>query len=107
LLHHPWFQGYFDPIQISPNVLNNMKSYMKHSNIRNIIINIMAHELSVINNHIKYINELFYKLDTNHNGSLSHREIYTVLASVGIKKWDINRILQALDINDRGNITYT
>ncbi|CRG96276.1 calcium-dependent protein kinase 6, putative [Plasmodium gallinaceum] len=107
LLHHPWFQGYLDPIEISPTTLNNIKSYMKHSNIRNIIINIMAHELSIINKHIKYINEIFCKIDTNHNGSLSHREIYTVLSSAGIKKWDINRIVQALDINDRGNITYT
>ncbi|SBT71327.1 EF hand/EF-hand domain pair, putative, partial [Plasmodium malariae] len=94
-------------VEISPGTMNNIKSYMKHSNIRNIIVNIMAHELSIINNNVKYINELFFKIDTNHNGSLSHREIYTVLSNAGIKKWDINRIVQALDINDRGSITYT
>ncbi|VWU53247.1 calcium-dependent protein kinase 6, partial [Hepatocystis sp. ex Piliocolobus tephrosceles] len=107
LLHHPWFQGYFDLVDISPSILQNIKSYMKHSNIRNIIVNIMAHELNIINKTIKYINELFLKIDTNHNGSLSHREIYRVLASAGVKKWDINRIVQALDINDRGSINYT
>ncbi|SBS83625.1 calcium-dependent protein kinase 6 (CDPK6) [Plasmodium ovale curtisi] len=99
--------GYFDPVEISSSTLNNIKSYMKHSNIRNIIVNIMAHELSVINSNVKYINELFFKMDTNHNGSLSHREVYNVLSNAGIKKWDINRIVQALDINDRGSITYT
>ncbi|SCM22093.1 calcium-dependent protein kinase 6, putative [Plasmodium chabaudi chabaudi] len=107
LLHHPWFQGYFDPIDILPSTLNNIKSYMKHSNIRNVIVNIMAHELCVINNHIKYINDIFLKIDANHNGSLSHREIYNVLSNAGVKKWDINRIIQALDVNDKGCITYT
>ncbi|KJP87667.1 CAMK/CDPK protein kinase [Plasmodium fragile] len=107
LLHHPWFQGFLDPVQINPSTLSNIKAYMKQSNIRNIIVNIMAHELSVIDSHLKYINELFCKIDTNHNGSLSHGEIYTVLANAGIKKWDINRIVQALDINDRGSVTYT
>ncbi|SCO67327.1 calcium-dependent protein kinase 6, putative [Plasmodium vivax] len=107
LLHHPWFQGFLDPVQINPSTLSNIKAYMKQSNIRNIIVNIMAHELSVIDSHLKYINELFCKIDTNHNGSLSHGEIYAVLANAGIKKWDINRIVQALDINDRGSVTYT
>ncbi|EUD65415.1 CAMK/CDPK protein kinase [Plasmodium inui San Antonio 1] len=107
LLHHPWFQGFLDPVEINPSTLSNIKAYMKQSNIRNIIVNIMAHELSVIDSHLKYINELFCKIDTNHNGSLSHGEIYAVLANAGIKKWDINRIVQALDINDRGSVTYT
>ncbi|ETB57755.1 CAMK/CDPK protein kinase [Plasmodium yoelii 17X] len=107
LLHHPWFQGYFDPIDILPSTLSNIKSYMKNSNIRNVIVNIMAHELCVINNHVKYINDIFLKTDTNHNGSLSHREIYNVLSNAGVKKWDINRMIQALDINDKGCITYT
>ncbi|GAW80996.1 calcium-dependent protein kinase 6 [Plasmodium gonderi] len=107
LLHHPWFQGFLDPIVINQSTLNNIKSYMKQSNIRNIIVNIMAHELSVIDSHLKYINNLFCKIDTNHNGSLSHGEIYSVLSNTGIKKWDINRIVQALDINDRGSINYT
>lgn len=80
---------------------------MKHSNIRNVIVNIMAHELCVINNHVKYINDIFLKIDSNHNGSLSHREIYNVLSNAGVKKWDINRIIQALDVNDKGCITYT
>eukprot|EP00921_Rhytidocystis_pertsovi_P016472 GHVQ01025992.1.p1 GENE.GHVQ01025992.1~~GHVQ01025992.1.p1 ORF type:complete len:143 (+),score=22.34 GHVQ01025992.1:250-678(+) len=56
---------------------------------------------------IRQINKLFHSLDKDCNGTLSHAELTEGLAGAGIPQWDVNRILQAVDVDDSGNLSYT
>jgi len=108
VLRHKWFaQAETMTQDLSPNICVNMKKYMNQSNLKNALVNMVAHQLNVTGRQIRQINEIFRTLDKDGNGTLSHVELTEGLLKVGIPKWDINRIIQALDVDQSGNISYT
>eukprot|EP00914_Ancora_sagittata_P003219 GHVO01006629.1.p1 GENE.GHVO01006629.1~~GHVO01006629.1.p1 ORF type:complete len:372 (+),score=68.28 GHVO01006629.1:103-1116(+) len=108
-LKHPWFSETATPsdTQLSPTICDNMKKYMKQSGLKNALVNMMAHQLNMSGSQIKSINGIFRSLDKDGNGTLSHDELIEGFTQAGVPKWDTNRIIQALDVDDSGYISYT
>ncbi|PFH37490.1 calcium-dependent protein kinase CDPK6 [Besnoitia besnoiti] len=108
VLKHVWFnQANTAEIQISPLMCDNMKRYMRQSHLKNALVNLMAHQLNVTGQQIRHINQIFRQLDKNGDGLLSHQELTEGLLEAGVPRWDINRILQSVDVDDSGNVSYT
>lgn len=108
VLHHEWFkQANTAALQISPLICENMKRYMRQSHLKNALVNLMAHQLNVTGQQIRHINQIFRQLDKNGDGLLSHQELTEGLMEAGVPQWDINRILQSIDVDDSGNVSYT
>lgn len=53
------------------------------------------------------LNELFKQFDTDHSGTLSAAELARGLEKAGFEPWDVNKIVQALDVDGSGDISYT
>lgn len=108
VLKHPWFVHAVKlDIGLSPIICKNLKKYMKQSHLKNALVNMMAHQLNVTGSQIRQISKMFITLDTNGDGILSNEELAEGLARVGLPQWDINRIIQSIDIDDSGNVSYT
>ncbi|OEH76491.1 CAM CDPK domain-containing protein [Cyclospora cayetanensis] len=108
VLKHPWFnQANVKVIQISPLICENMKKYMRQSHLKNALVNMMVHQLNVTGPQIRQINDIFRQLDKDGDGTISHTELTEGLEQVGLPQWDINRIIQSVDVDDSGNVSYT
>ncbi|OII77609.1 protein kinase domain-containing protein [Cryptosporidium andersoni] len=110
ILTHPWFKlakTNVQPIGMSARLLQNLKLYMKQNQLKQALVNMMAHQLNVTGSQIRNITHVFKELDQDGNGILTPEELMDGLQSVGIPQWDINRIVQAMDVDDTGSISYT
>eukprot|EP00923_Selenidium_pygospionis_P027870 GHVN01050389.1.p1 GENE.GHVN01050389.1~~GHVN01050389.1.p1 ORF type:complete len:584 (+),score=58.26 GHVN01050389.1:254-2005(+) len=108
VLGHKWFeQSHKITTELPQNICDNMKAYMKQSNLHNALVNMMAHQLNFTGSQVRQINDTFRALDEDNSGTLSAKELTDGLAKAGVPKWDINRIIQALDVDDSGQVTYT
>ncbi|EEA06091.1 protein kinase domain-containing protein [Cryptosporidium muris RN66] len=110
ILAHPWFKlakTNVQPIRMSTRLLQNLKLYMKQNQLKQALVNMMAHQLNVTGSQIRNITHVFKELDQDGNGILTPEELIDGLQSVGIPQWDINRIVQAMDADDTGSISYT
>ncbi|KAF7456951.1 calcium-dependent protein kinase CDPK6 [Cryptosporidium felis] len=110
VLSHPWFRlskSNNEPISINNRLLHNLKSYMKQNQLKHALVNMMAHQLNVTGSQIKQITKTFELLDQDGNGVLTPEELVSGLHSAGVPQWDINRIVQSMDVDDTGFISYT
>lgn len=110
VLSHPWFRyskSNNEPICINNRLLHNLKSYMKQNQLKHALVNMMAHQLNVTGPQIKQITKTFKQLDQDGNGVLTPEELISGLQSAGVPQWDINRIVQSMDVDDTGFISYT
>lgn len=108
-LQHPWFRIGQDGLrtQLPPNICVNMKRYMKQAGLKNVLINLMAHQLDFTGSQVKQISQVFNDLDKDQNGMLSAEELAWGLRNAGLQPWEITKIIQALDIDGSGSISYT
>lgn len=107
-LQHPWFQQGADKVTKLPtNICDNLKSYMKQAGLKNVLINLMAHQLDFTGSQVREINRVFNALDKDQNGMLSSKELADGLQGAGLQPWEISKIIQALDIDESGTISYT
>jgi len=107
-LEHPWFQqAAHNEKELSLEIRDNIKSYMKQSALKNALVTMVAHQLNMNNEQIKQIKDLFLSFDTDRNGTLSHEELRQALGKAGVPQWDITRIIGAMDLDGTGKISYT
>eukprot|EP01053_Blabericola_migrator_P003658 Blabericola_migrator_1__3657@NODE_2096_length_3280_cov_158_697790_g1327_i0_p1_GENE_NODE_2096_length_3280_cov_158_697790_g1327_i0NODE_2096_length_3280_cov_158_697790_g1327_i0_p1_ORF_typecomplete_len702_score114_12Pkinase/PF00069_25/1_1e71Pkinase_Tyr/PF07714_17/3e50EFhand_7/PF13499_6/3_8e11EFhand_7/PF13499_6/5_7e13EFhand_7/PF13499_6/1_1e14EFhand_8/PF13833_6/0_018EFhand_8/PF13833_6/1_6e05EFhand_8/PF13833_6/5_3EFhand_8/PF13833_6/8_1e05EFhand_8/PF13833_6/0_0029EFhand_8/PF13833_6/2_3e07EFhand_1/PF0003 len=107
-LQHPWFQSEnLGKVVLPPSICENMKRYMKQAGLKNVLINLMAHQLDFTGGQVKLISDVFNKLDKDQNGLLSASELTLGLRNAGLQPWEITKIIQALDIDGSGSISYT
>eukprot|EP01054_Gregarina_sp_Poly1_P003280 Gregarina_sp_Poly_1__3279@NODE_1939_length_3040_cov_145_079717_g361_i1_p2_GENE_NODE_1939_length_3040_cov_145_079717_g361_i1NODE_1939_length_3040_cov_145_079717_g361_i1_p2_ORF_typecomplete_len298_score52_37EFhand_7/PF13499_6/1_1e14EFhand_7/PF13499_6/2_5e15EFhand_1/PF00036_32/0_002EFhand_1/PF00036_32/5_8e05EFhand_1/PF00036_32/0_0002EFhand_1/PF00036_32/9e06EFhand_8/PF13833_6/0_1EFhand_8/PF13833_6/2_1e07EFhand_8/PF13833_6/0_0011EFhand_8/PF13833_6/4_8e07EFhand_6/PF13405_6/0_00059EFhand_6/PF13405_6/0_ len=106
-LQHPWFRNDLSRIVLPPSICDNMKRYMKQAGLKNVLINLMAHQLDFTGGQVKLISQVFNNLDKDQNGLLSAEELAQGLRNAGLQPWEITKIIQALDIDGSGSISYT
>lgn len=102
-LQHNWFRENVNSADTLPTgIVDNLKKYMKQANLKNVLMNMMAHQLDVTGSQIKQINKLFVSLDKDQNGLLSAEELIIGLRTAGMQPWEVSKIIQALDIDGSG-----
>lgn len=102
-LQHQWFKPELTSHVVLPiNICENLKRYMKQANLKNVLINLMAHQLDFNGSQIKQINKIFTNLDRDQNGMLSSDELAQGLRVAGLQPWEVTKIIQALDIAGTG-----
>lgn len=108
ILTHPWFQNASGQREyLTPEISQNLQRYMRQSNLRNALVNMMVHQLSVTAPQVQKLGNLFRSLDKDNNGVLTISELSEGLKAAGWKPWDVNRIASALDMDGSGNVDYT
>ncbi|KAH7647533.1 hypothetical protein FG379_000616 [Cryptosporidium bovis] len=110
ILCHEWFRiskTNNEPISIDKRLLHSLKNYMKQNQLKHALVNMMAHQLNVTGSQIKRITKVFKSLDQDGNGVLTPEELVSGLQTAGVPQWDINRIVQSMDVDDTGFISYT
>eukprot|EP01055_Gregarina_sp_Pseudo9_P000358 Gregarina_sp_Pseudo_9__357@NODE_122_length_4124_cov_18_086659_g114_i0_p2_GENE_NODE_122_length_4124_cov_18_086659_g114_i0NODE_122_length_4124_cov_18_086659_g114_i0_p2_ORF_typecomplete_len539_score128_64Pkinase/PF00069_25/6_5e73Pkinase_Tyr/PF07714_17/1_5e48EFhand_7/PF13499_6/0_00038EFhand_7/PF13499_6/3_5e13EFhand_7/PF13499_6/2e14EFhand_8/PF13833_6/0_00043EFhand_8/PF13833_6/0_021EFhand_8/PF13833_6/8_2e05EFhand_8/PF13833_6/0_0023EFhand_8/PF13833_6/3_1e07EFhand_1/PF00036_32/0_00028EFhand_1/PF00036_32 len=107
-LQHPWFRSdELSRVKLPTSICDNMKRYMKQAGLKNVLINLMAHQLDFTGEQVKLISRVFNELDKDQNGLLSAEELAWGLRNAGLQPWEITKIIQALDIDGSGSISYT
>eukprot|EP01057_Protomagalhaensia_wolfi_P005264 Protomagalhaensia_wolfi_Nauph_80__5263@NODE_567_length_2277_cov_17_437891_g423_i0_p1_GENE_NODE_567_length_2277_cov_17_437891_g423_i0NODE_567_length_2277_cov_17_437891_g423_i0_p1_ORF_typecomplete_len671_score140_29Pkinase/PF00069_25/9_3e69Pkinase_Tyr/PF07714_17/5_5e48EFhand_7/PF13499_6/2_5e11EFhand_7/PF13499_6/1_6e13EFhand_7/PF13499_6/9e15EFhand_8/PF13833_6/0_21EFhand_8/PF13833_6/3_5e06EFhand_8/PF13833_6/0_016EFhand_8/PF13833_6/0_00017EFhand_8/PF13833_6/0_00029EFhand_8/PF13833_6/1_5e06EFhand_1/PF len=107
-LQHAWFRNEHSSRTMLPtNICGNLKRYMKQAQLKNVLINLMAHQLDFSSGQVKQISDVFHQLDKDQNGTLSSAELAQGLRNAGLQPWEITKIVQALDIDGSGSISYT
>eukprot|EP01053_Blabericola_migrator_P004936 Blabericola_migrator_1__4935@NODE_2574_length_2585_cov_336_116362_g1612_i0_p1_GENE_NODE_2574_length_2585_cov_336_116362_g1612_i0NODE_2574_length_2585_cov_336_116362_g1612_i0_p1_ORF_typecomplete_len634_score132_34Pkinase/PF00069_25/3_7e67Pkinase_Tyr/PF07714_17/1_1e44EFhand_7/PF13499_6/1_7e07EFhand_7/PF13499_6/3_9e11EFhand_7/PF13499_6/6_2e08EFhand_8/PF13833_6/0_027EFhand_8/PF13833_6/0_75EFhand_8/PF13833_6/0_14EFhand_8/PF13833_6/0_0086EFhand_8/PF13833_6/4_3e06EFhand_1/PF00036_32/0_29EFhand_1/PF0003 len=108
-LKHPWFKANtnLSTINLSESICRNMKNYSKRNGLHNVFVNMMAQQLSINNNKVSKIAEIFKELDKNKTGTLTLPDLQSALMRAGFEEWDANRIIQQLDLRGEGRISYT
>ncbi|KAH0486820.1 MAG: hypothetical protein KVP17_001111 [Porospora cf. gigantea B] len=109
VLGHPWFiHAKTRPVSkdIAQQIGVSLLRFMKRSETKTAIFNLLAHQLDISNGSIREICQLFYQLDADNSGTLSRKEVHTGLTASGWNSWDIQRVIQALDVDDSGEIQY-
>lgn len=102
-LLHPWIVSHMSKdVALDASVCVNLKKYTKHSGLKAALINLMTHQLNFNGTQIKKLSDIFKQIDTDHSGTLSSNELATGLANTGMDPWDINKIVQALDLDGSG-----
>ncbi|EZG43634.1 protein kinase domain protein [Gregarina niphandrodes] len=105
--HHP---RHHQPLPIiNREIKLNFRKFTKQADIKLALINMMAHHLDWRDTRVQQISRLFNDLDRDHNGVLSADELRRALTlePCPLEPWDINMVLQALDVNNDGTISYT
>lgn len=75
-LAHPWLAaGRESSIHLPREICDNLKKYRKQSNLKNVLTNMLAHQLNVTGTQIRRITDIFRSLDKDGNGYLSKREL--------------------------------
>uniref|UniRef100_A0A0G4HZ07 non-specific serine/threonine protein kinase n=1 Tax=Chromera velia CCMP2878 TaxID=1169474 RepID=A0A0G4HZ07_9ALVE len=92
---------------LPPAIMSSIQSYMRQSNLKNALVNLMAHQLDMNVGQMREISKIFTSLDTDKSGTLSRDELSEGLARAGLQPWDIVRIVQAMDVDDNKSISYT
>ncbi|EZG65883.1 putative calcium-dependent protein kinase [Gregarina niphandrodes] len=107
-LKHAWFESARpSTVELDADVCANLANYARHSNFKAALINLMAHQLNFNSVQIRRVTEIFRQFDEDNNGILSRSELAKGLDRAGFEKWEINKIVQALDVDGSGDISYT
>lgn len=105
-LQHPWFSN--RPVEaIDQSICENLKTYKSYARLKNVLINMMAHQLDFSGKQIDHIDKVFNTLDSDKSGTLSSKELTQGLKAAGLQEWEISRIIRALDIDDSESVSYT
>lgn len=116
-LQHSWFTGGGSGLGSSfgggtatilpKEICDNLKAYTRQSNLKNVLLNLMAHQLDFTTAQVRLVSRVFASLDSDGNGLISSEEMARGLRDTDCKPWEISKIVQALDIDDSGAISYT
>lgn len=107
-LDHPWLRtARSTDIKVPKTICANLKRFRRQPNLKNILTNLLAHQLNVTGHQIREINAVFRALDTDGNGHLSKKELAYGLSRVGIPPHEISQIVHALDIDGSETVSYT
>lgn len=103
-LLHPWFSENTNPskVDLTRSVCANIRAYAQQSGLRNVFINLMAQQLSISNSNVNRIAQIFDRIDKDKTGYLEPDELRLALSEAGFEPWDINLIIQQLDIRGEG-----
>ncbi|XP_055389008.1 calcium-dependent protein kinase 6-like [Condylostylus longicornis] len=81
--------------------------YRRQSNLKNVLTNMLAHQLNVTGGQVRQINDVFKALDVDGNGLLSKAELADGLKRVGFPPHEISQIIHALDVDASDSVSYT
>jgi calcium-dependent protein kinase len=96
-----------ETIEELPLELNliSMKSYIKSSKLRKVVLTYIATQLS--SEEISRIGDEFRRMDTNGDGVLSYDEIKVGLEKMNFSPEDVQSLLDNLELNEDGVVDYT
>jgi len=83
----------------------SIESYVNASHFSKAAMNCIASQVD--HSQITELTEMFERMDTNHDGTLSADELEKGLADLGIEKEPVQQIVDALDVNCNGSIEYS
>eukprot|EP00917_Polyrhabdina_sp_WS-2016_P013944 GHVP01030423.1.p1 GENE.GHVP01030423.1~~GHVP01030423.1.p1 ORF type:complete len:576 (-),score=114.00 GHVP01030423.1:4157-5884(-) len=107
-LKHLWFQNAPETsVAFSSEVTDNIKHYVKKTELQKAMFNMVAHQVSVSGTRVKKITEIFRSLDKDNCGTISHHDLSRGLKEAGWQDWEITQVIQALDVDSSGKIDYT
>ncbi|OMJ69611.1 hypothetical protein SteCoe_32631 [Stentor coeruleus] len=106
VLSHPWFSDNIHS-PTTPAVIDatQLRTYQNSVKFRRTVLNYMATQCS--SEEIAELVNLFIKLDTNRDGTLSLNEIQAALNSSDISKPDLEELIKCIDHDGSGNIDLT
>jgi len=116
--NHPWVRQQVENenknVTVPPEVIDNLQSFLESKALKKAILLYVAQQIP--ENEIVNLKQLFVKMDTNGNGSLSFdefKESFEEFQKNAIyirKKLDsesIEKLFQSIDANDNGVIDYS
>lgn len=109
-LKHPWIEArrsHLPQTALDPALCSNLRRYTKHTGLKPALINLMTHQLNLNSAQIKRISDTFKQMDRDCSGVLSRAELNSELSKAGMEPWEINKIVQSLDIDGSGAVSYT
>jgi calcium-dependent protein kinase len=106
VLSHPWFSDNIHS-PTTPAVIDatQLRTYQNSVKFRRTVLNYMATQCS--SEEIAELVNLFIKLDTNRDGTLSLNEIQAALNSSDISRPDLEELIKCIDHDGSGNIDLT
>lgn len=108
-LNHPWFVAdscRLSKLNLTQSICLNMKNFSRQNGLRNLFVNMMAHQLSISNENVLKISALFKQLDQENTGMLRPVQLKNALLDANFVDWEANLIIQQLDVKGDGLISY-
>ena len=106
VINHPWVS---DNVRspTTPAIIdaNQLRTYQNSVNFRKTVLNYMATQCS--SEEISELVNLFVKLDTNRDGTLSLNEIQVALNNSDISRPDLEDLIKSIDHDGSGTIDLT
>lgn len=106
VINHPWVS---DTVRspTTPAIIdaNQLRTYQNSVNFRKTVLNYMATQCS--SEEISELVNLFVKLDTNRDGTLSLNEIQVALNNSDISRPDLEDLIKSIDHDGSGTIDLT
>lgn len=106
VLSHPWFTSYQASPETPANIdASQLRQYQSSVKFRKTVLNYMATQCT--SEEISEIVNLFVKIDTNRDGTLSISEIQAALSSSELSRPDLENLIKSLDVDGSGNVDLT
>lgn len=106
ILSHQWFSLFLNSPG-TPAVIDasQLRVYQTSVKFRKTVLNYIATQCS--SDEVAEIVNLFIKLDTNHDGTLSLNEIQAALVQSDISKPELEALINSLDVDGSGSVDLT
>jgi len=83
-------------------------NFTKKTSLQRVLLNAITINMNLAEeSHIREVSRIFDLLDTNHDGVLSQKELKRGLQMVGVPEYQVPYVMEALDVDDTGNVTFT
>ena len=106
VLAHPWCHSQIRSPETPATIdASQLRQYQTSVKFRKTVLNYMATQCT--SEEIAEIVNLFVKLDTNRDGTLSINEIQAALSHSEISRPDLERLIHSLDVDGSGNVDLT
>eukprot|EP01029_Cantina_marsupialis_P021460 TRINITY_DN5140_c0_g1_i1.p1 TRINITY_DN5140_c0_g1~~TRINITY_DN5140_c0_g1_i1.p1 ORF type:complete len:671 (-),score=160.88 TRINITY_DN5140_c0_g1_i1:488-2500(-) len=109
-LQHPWIQNTIQnslgPTDkpLDTNIINRLRRFKKYSLFKRFALEAMA--FSLTNNNINIIKDVFQKIDRDHSGLITLKELHEVLVLSGVHSEEVERIFATMDTDSTNYISY-
>ena len=106
VLNHRWIREYLNTPQSPVHVdVSQLRTYQNSVKFRRTVLNYMATQCS--SEEIAGLVNMFIRLDTNRDGSLSIHDIQAALSNSEISRPELENIIRCIDLDGSGTIDLT
>lgn len=107
-LRHPWFSAANGddraPKELRLESLSQLIQFQAQSKFQQVLMNMVSSELNVTN--LRKVSSVFARLDSQCCGVLGREELSMCLRELGVSQQNADQVVQALDVESSGLVSY-